>query len=320
MSRQFDDYMAGKFEIYDELYELVEPQNFEELLKAIDVRDTIQNYISGLMHDDESASGYLDLLQEQEDYINGYLESLGEFDNSILISNINYLTKKSNLRIGDIEKMLGISAGYISRTAKENSQKKLSIDVVWKIAKLFEVNIKILLEQNLSIPSDTTDMLIRFMAKLYRKTKAGELDWSNHGGSMYELEQQYLDLKLFSIDDVEADNGHEYYRYHPNHLNQNLYWELVDDIVACERFAGEKTLAIIPFRLENEDKNVRYDFIFVWKEKNKWKWEKVFYTADDAFGNLTDYADSLYELIHGLEFNASVTPDIRNMIESYLKD
>ena len=44
--------------------------------------------------------------------------------------------------MGDLERLLGISAGYISRTVKENSSKKLSIDVVWKIAELFEISVQ----------------------------------------------------------------------------------------------------------------------------------------------------------------------------------
>ena len=89
MSRQFDEYMEGKFEIYGELYEIVEPGNFDELIKAMQVRDEIQNMLNSLMHDEDS-SNWESLLQEQEDYIKAYIENLGDFDNSILSSNISY--------------------------------------------------------------------------------------------------------------------------------------------------------------------------------------------------------------------------------------
>ena len=36
MSRQFDQYMEGKFEVFGEIHELVEPENFEELLAFLD--------------------------------------------------------------------------------------------------------------------------------------------------------------------------------------------------------------------------------------------------------------------------------------------
>ena len=319
MSRQYNDYMCDRFEIFGEEYEIIEPKNFEELLRALEVKEILQNYLSGLLND-ENPGEFPNILQEQDVLITTYLRNLGEFDNSILISNINYLAKKNNLRIGDVEKMLGISTGYISRTAKENSSKKLSIDVVWKIAKLFEVNIKNLLEQNLSMPSDASDILIRFMGKLYRDTKAGLLDWENRGGVMCEIEQCYLDLKLITEDGVEEDTGYTYYRYHPNHMNPECKWMLLNDIVSCSNFDGEKALAIIPFGLSEKEDFVRYDFIFIWKKSGKWTWEKIFYTSDDAFGQLNEYAASLYEMLHGLEFNAKISLEIRTMIEKYLKD
>ena len=74
MSRQFDEYMEGKFELFGETYELVEPENFEELLQALRVRDVIQNGINGLMHDEDS-SGLSALLEEQDGYIREYLDS-----------------------------------------------------------------------------------------------------------------------------------------------------------------------------------------------------------------------------------------------------
>ena len=133
MSRQFDEYMEGKFEVLGETYEVVEPENFEELMQALHVREVIQTAISSLMHDEDS-SRLCTLMDKQNDFIQEYLDSIGNFDNRYLISNIAFLAKKNSLRIGEIENMLGLSAGYISRTAKENSAKKLSIDVVWKIA------------------------------------------------------------------------------------------------------------------------------------------------------------------------------------------
>ena len=45
MSRQFDEHMEGKFEVLGETYEVVEPENFEELLQALHVREVIQTAI-----------------------------------------------------------------------------------------------------------------------------------------------------------------------------------------------------------------------------------------------------------------------------------
>ena len=124
MSRQFDEYMEHKFEYQGELKSLIEPTSFPELVSALSVRDTLQAIIDFALRE-EDTSGYEELKERQNDYIQEYLNSIGDFDNRILISNIAFLAKSNGIRLGELEKMLGISAGYISRTAKENTGKRL---------------------------------------------------------------------------------------------------------------------------------------------------------------------------------------------------
>ena len=122
MSRQFDEYIDGKIEFEGDYYALVEPTNLAELCEALRVKDIIQTAIDRTMPED---ADYLYEKQEEQDgYINDYISSLGEFSNRILTSNIAFLTKKSGIRTGDLEKMLGLSTGYISRTAKDNAEER----------------------------------------------------------------------------------------------------------------------------------------------------------------------------------------------------
>lgn len=317
MSRQFDEYMADKFELYGEVYSLVEPSNFEELMKAIQVKDVIQTAINGLTHDEDS-SRWGNLLQNQEDYIQEYLDSLGEFDNSFLVSNINYLAKKNNLRIGDLEKLLGISAGYISRTAKENSAKKLSIDVVWKIAKLFETDIKALIGTNLQIPNSNTGIAMKFLQKAYRETEEGTIEWINNGGVECELDESIKAVRLVTEDDDTT-------LYHPMRLSHEAKFILVDDIFSCENINLEKEVLIIPFKLEKSE-NINYDFVLRWSEDDennpdfgKHYFKRMFNTVDDPFGALDVYADSLYRLIKKREYDTRISPEVKDILTNYLK-
>jgi transcriptional regulator with XRE-family HTH domain len=317
MSRQFDEYMADKFELYGEAHSLIEPGSFEELIKAIQVKDVIQTAISSLMHDEDS-SGWDDLLQTQNDFIHEYLSSLGEFDNSFLVNNINYMAKKSDLRIGDLEKLLGISAGYISRTAKENSAKKLSVDVVWKIAKLFETDIKVLLETDLQIPNSNTEMAAKFLQKTYGQTADGTIEWINNGGVECELDERIKGTKLVTEDDAVT-------LYHPMRLSRDARFILVDDIFTCENINLEKEVLIIPFRLEKSDK-INYDFILRWSEDDesnpdygKNYFQRMFNTVDDPFGGLDVYANNLYQLIKNREYDTRISPEVKDIITDYLK-
>ena len=38
MSRQFDEYMSDKFELNGTMYQMVEPDSFDELMKAFEIR------------------------------------------------------------------------------------------------------------------------------------------------------------------------------------------------------------------------------------------------------------------------------------------
>jgi len=318
MSRQFDEYMADKFEIYGELHSLIEPNNFGELIKAVQIKDIIQTAIGGLMHD-ETSSGLDDLLQTQLDYIQEYINSLGEFDNSFLVNNINYLTKKNDLRIGALEKLLGISAGYISRTAKENSGKKLSIGVVWKIAKLFEIDIRALLEVDLRIPNSNSEMLINFLKKIYKQTEEGTIEWISNGGYECELDESIKTVGLLTEEDETT-------LYHPEGLNPEAKFILVNDIFSCENINVEKEVLIIPFKFEKSE-STNYDFFLRWSEDDKGKpnygksyLEHMFNTVDDPFSNLDVYADNLYRLIRAREYNTRLSPAVKDIITEYLKE
>lgn len=55
MSRQFDEYMSDKFELNGTMYQMVEPDSFDELMKAFEIRNVIQMGINQLMHDEDDS-------------------------------------------------------------------------------------------------------------------------------------------------------------------------------------------------------------------------------------------------------------------------
>lgn len=307
MSRRFDEYMEGRFEIYGEEYRIIEPENFKELMEALQVEDKIENMISSLMHDEDS-SAWENLLQEQQEYIQCYVQKLGEFDNYYFVNNLNYLLKRCGLRVGELENLLQISAGYISRTVKENSNKRISIDVVWKIAELFEVDLRTLLETDMNVPDNNVELIIEFMSKLRNKTETYELESEIFGGIEYVVNPAIYKTGLFE----ECSEG---YRYYPKHMNPEVDFYLKDDIVGFPHFQGDRLLAIIPFYCKRIE-TVHYDFIMVSPEG---LWERVFYTTDTPFYNLDDHAKLLYDAIRTQEFDVKLTPGIKNMITDFLK-
>ncbi len=312
MSRQYDEAMEGHFDLNGTEYVLVEPSNMNELVQAFEVKSALETYISGFMHDEDS-SGYVSLLQEQEDYIREYADSLGEFDSTILSNNITFLTKKNGLKVGELESMLDISAGYISRTIKENSKKKMSIDTVWKIAQLFGIDIEALIATELWVPRTNTALLEKFIDCLYQETSTNIVTWECDGGIIHTLNKRYEQMGLLT----EGRDGSVI--YHPNHLNQSDQWNLSKDVMCVEHFEGGKDLVIIPHHMNTSEKLGGYDYIFVWNEEGSWHWEKVFYTSDDPFGSLRKKSDALYDLLESLEGDTKLSPKIHQLITNYIK-
>ncbi len=312
MSRKFDEYMTDKFKIDGERYSLVEPENTKELMVALEIKARIQDQINN-QYDEDSSDG-CDLLQQQEDYISEYIESLGEFDNTTLANNVVYLLRKNSMRVGELEKILGISTGYISRTIKKDSKKKMSIDIVWKIARLFDTDIRTLTETSMWVSHANTDLLVKFLDKLYKDTKDNYLTWENDGGVMALLDERYEKAGIITM---EAD---EKCVYHPRHMNQEYKWVLYKDIVYIECFDKERDLVIIPFGKDGNGNFISYDFLFIWEDGNDICWQKVFYTSDDPFGRLFDGANKLYELIEASEEDAKLSPNIYRFITQYVEE
>lgn len=317
MSRQFDEAMEGRFDIYGEEYRLVEPENIDELIRALEVKAALETYLSGLMHDEEPG-GYDDLLQEQEGYIKEYIDSLGEYDNSHLISNINYFLRKLNLRMGELEQLIGVSAGYISRTAKENSAKKLSIDVVWKIARLFEIDIRTLIEADLMIPNSNAKLVTQFLDKLCKQTARNDIKWENRGGAVCYLSDTLRNTEVFT----EEENGKVV--YHANdHMNPDYKFVLADDVYTCASIVDGKEFAMIGFGIDGKKDSYFFDFVFLTpmmiKGKPGYIVEKAFYSSDDRFRVIENKGEELVHLVQSQEMDAEISPEVRSIIADYLK-
>lgn len=321
MSRQYNDAMEHRFEIYGEEYEVVEPTTLEELAEAIRMRELLQQGCDTFEPD--SGHPYYHLLRTQQGWIDGYMRDLGDFDNSLLTKNIAYLTKKHGIRMGDLEKILGISTGYISRTSKNNSTKKMSIDNVWRIARLFGVELRALLETDLQIPNKNTELLVRFLEKLRKQTEDNEIMWHNYGGACTDLEPSLRRVRqLQYVRNGTEDDGTLYYR--PGHLNPNARFVLADDIYATRDVHQGQELFMIAYALEgHEDSETNYhiDFYISGSDRNHvagHTLEKMFFTLDDRTGTLDTYAGLLMSSVQTQEMDAALAPDMRKLITNYL--
>lgn len=321
MSRQYNEAMEHRFEIFGEEYDLVEPRNLEDLAEAIRVRELLQQGCDTFEPD--SGHPYYHLLRTQQDWISGYMRDLGDFDNSLLTKNIAYLTKKHGIRMGDLEKILGISTGYISRTSKNNSTKRMSIDNVWRIARLFGVELRALLETDLQIPNKNTELIARFLEKLRKQTEDNEITWCNYGGACTDLDHSLRRIpQLRYVRNGTEDDGTLYYR--AAHLNPNARFVLADDIYATKDVHQGQELLMIAYCMqgrEDSETNYHIDFYIFTPERNNISGDslqKMFFTLDDRTGTLDTYAGLLMHSVQTQEMDAALAPNMRKLITNYL--
>lgn len=297
-------------------FSIIQPRNMEELTKSIEILSSLGMLVK------KGNSQYETLLNSQKNYISRYIDSIGRFDNSQLIANINFLLKKYGVRIGELEQIIGVSPGYISRTAKDKSQKKLSIDTVWKLAKLFETPLEELLDSELSVPRDNTRIISAFIKKLLHQTQTNRIEWRICGGGMCEPDEKLRKLGLITFDEDD-----ELYVYHSEHLNPENTWIITSDVVALEEFYKNRSLLVIPYtvlRKNNKDSYAyspyAYDFILVWEDSKGVYWEKFFYTSEDAKGELTELSSKLMRVIQNAWYAAKISVKNRLIIENFLNN
>ncbi len=116
-------------------------------------------------------------------------------DKSTLFDNITFLLGKTGKKIGEFEKEVGVSVGYISRKAPGDGT-KIKLDFVVNAARTLGVTIDMLLSVKLSELSATEKYLVTFIDKLTKDT----LD--NHLISHWELE-----TPSYLLDEVTADSN-----------------------------------------------------------------------------------------------------------------
>ena len=297
-------------------YELVLPEDFAGLMKAIRIRDLIQDAIASSSPEYHNAN-LEEGLELQQTYIRFYMdEDVGEFDNRNLINNIAYLSKKNGLRIGELEKLLGLSAGYISRTAKESSSKKLSIDAVWKISKLFEVDMHSLLDLDLRIPNRNTDIVALFLAKLCYQTEHREQLWDDFGGASTSLDSHYASMKVFIPNEIGTVD------YKPDRLVMSKRYKLRSDVYGCW-VTDEKQLLMFEYGDPEADRAVGYDFIMVTTTSNngkrKLEWEYAFSSTSDCTQTVYEYSETLMHAVIAQVMDTDVSDDVRDILTDYLK-
>lgn len=100
-----------------------------------------------------------------------------DFNRQVVIDNIMALIQSRNLKVGEAEKQLGVSTGYLSRLAKKENDSALSAEFVWKAAQYFGVSMDSLIRGRIEDEDKVIDYMRKFLNRLIGRTNDGTLEW-----------------------------------------------------------------------------------------------------------------------------------------------
>lgn len=105
------------------------------------------------------------------------------FDKKLCMDNIYAIAKDKGIKIGELEKVAGLSAGYLSKLSKEGNTAVPGIESLSLIAQTLGVSIDALLSVDYKVLNDDEKYLMAFIEKLIRGTESKMLAWEIEGGA-----------------------------------------------------------------------------------------------------------------------------------------
>lgn len=100
-----------------------------------------------------------------------------DFNRQVVIDNIMSLIQSRNLKVGEAEKQLGVSTGYLSRLSKKENESALGAEFIWKAAQYFGVSMDSLIRSRIDEEDKMIDYMRKFLNRLLVQTNDGTLEW-----------------------------------------------------------------------------------------------------------------------------------------------
>ena len=167
--------------LFDAEHEIIPVKSAKDYRRAITNSAALAHEIAEIMMSGGGFEGEFDALNsiadKQDAQLKAFRESVNVYDPKYLSDNLIKLADDCGLRISDLDDILGLSNGYIARTLKPESKKRLSIDVVRNLAELFKVNVDDLINRPLFEPTPDLRLVLEFLERLKERIDSGVDKW-----------------------------------------------------------------------------------------------------------------------------------------------
>jgi transcriptional regulator with XRE-family HTH domain len=153
-----------------------------------------------------------------------------KYDRNRLLNNIIFLAKEKNIRIGDLESRVGVSAGYFSRLNKKDSTASPSIEVITATADFLEIPIDILIACPFDGLSITEKYLIDFIDVIIENTRTEKIVWNCTSKEEFfaDFNPDHDQHDLFYNNEIDPIDGYPRYK---SAFREGLYVNPCDDFL-----------------------------------------------------------------------------------------
>lgn len=249
------------------------------------------------------------------------------FNKQNCIQRIYDISKERGIKIGDLEKNAGVSAGYLSRINKDGNTSTLSVDLLVSIADQLKVSVEMLI-LDMSGIGEGEQYISRFIDKLIQKTKTSSLEWQKQTlAEMRKYEYTDASYPLPFFDRCEGYKEFEGKTYDVEYVTR-FYDEgntFVNGACYWTTFGWESATVYITSITHTED--VYIDGMFP-DVRSSDAYEvyidngKLIPLCNTQFLNeaVSQQVEALYEIITNTQSKIGVTAEVRKLIDNFMDD
>lgn len=313
------------YEYKGETRTIIQPKSQEEFIKAVKMVRELQELIPDAMSAGEEAL-YEHMETKQADWIRTYVSENIKFDSNILQKNISSLVKKNGLKMSELEDALELSSGYISRTLNEGSNKRMSLDLAWKIAQLLNSDLNTMMTVDLQGKKElhgNNALVVDFIKKLTQKTFRAEVEWTDLPFSFLGPDKCLYECGMF----IDHNNKPIYQK---KGMPSPIRCWLDNDILKISKFInGIEDLYIIPYKyiLPNGHEKREFELIAVKEAIPRSSeetiiegWRTLFNYNYETNSAVSEASKELYEAAEEMIRDAKISATDKAFFEDFLNN
>lgn len=242
------------------------------------------------------------------------------FDKYPCLANIRALVEQKGVKLGDIERAAGMTAGYMSRLEKEGNNSDPSVEFLVTAAKMLGVGLEELIYGKVGKLQPAEEKVFNFLQMLKRQTVSSKLFWQGWYGDDYQALNPE-DEKAKKLHDsipllmVVNLNGRQY-------VSVDSMFERKDSVrldgycVSCD--FSEDSRVIIMKCQENGILIQPNNFYEVYMQGADNAYHPLLSTKKMTENQLSALVPALYEEARKTISDVRLTPDVESMIDAFM--